>query len=141
MRDIACFSNNVVAQFDNKYENMVQFNDLMMDASHKVYSDYSKDDVDKIIRNQFNKILGINYKDASPMKRRQAWRDHGKEICSLTEDVLVEKMNSGWNSSNTLFMQYVEDVNLAVDQQPTWYVTDPSLLQVSKWAGSHHDIN
>ena len=139
MREITYFSANTVAQFNNNYENMVQFTDRMMNASNDIYTDYSKDDTGKMIRNQFNKIIGFDYKEATPMKRRQAWREHGRECCSLTEDVLVQKMN-GWNPDNTPFTQYVEEVNLAVDQQPTWYVTDPSLLQVSKWAGSHHDI-
>lgn len=42
MKDITCFSNNVVAKFDNNYENMLQFNDLMMDATNGVYEKYSK---------------------------------------------------------------------------------------------------
>ena len=51
MRDITCFSNNVVACFDNNYDNMVQFNDLMMDASNGIYNKYSKADTSEIIRN------------------------------------------------------------------------------------------
>lgn len=37
MKDITCFSANVLAQFDNKYDNMLEFNSLMMDASNSVY--------------------------------------------------------------------------------------------------------
>ena len=53
MRDLTYFSANTVAQFDNNYENMLQFNDLMMDASHGNYGKYSKEDVSTMIRNQF----------------------------------------------------------------------------------------
>ena len=42
MRDITCFSANTVAKFDNNYDNMLQFNALMLDASHGEYGKYSK---------------------------------------------------------------------------------------------------
>lgn len=51
MRDITCFSANTVANFDNNYENMLQFNDLVMNASRHEYGKYTKDEVDTIIRN------------------------------------------------------------------------------------------
>jgi len=70
MRDITCFSANVVANFDNNYENMLVFNDLMMDASNNIYNKYSKSETSEIIRNQFNKITGIDFKNATRMQRR-----------------------------------------------------------------------
>ena len=72
MKDITCFSANVLAQFDNKYDNILEFNSLMMDASNGVYEKYSKEDTQTILRNQFDKIMGINFKSATNMKRRQA---------------------------------------------------------------------
>ena len=51
MRDITYFSNNVVNCFDNNYDNMVVFNDLMMNASNGVYEKYSKNETSEIIRN------------------------------------------------------------------------------------------
>ena len=140
MRELAYFSANTVAQFDNDYSNMVQFHDLAMNASRRDYGKYSADEVDTIIRNQFNKITGIDFKSATPMKRRQAWREHGKEIYTLIEDVILDKMLSGWNEANAKFMQFVEEINIADGDQNSFYVTDPSLLQVSKWAGEHHDV-
>lgn len=50
MKDITCFSANVLAQFDNKYDNMLEFNSLMMDAGNSVYEKYSKDDTQTILR-------------------------------------------------------------------------------------------
>lgn len=141
MRDITCFSANTVAQFENNYDNMLQFNSVLMDASHDTYTNYSKEDTDTIIRNQFDKIMGIDFKNATPMKRRQAWRDHGKEVASLVEDVLVDKMNSGWTEANAKFMEFVKEVNLADGDLNEFYVEDNSLLVVSKFAGNHHDIN
>ena len=65
MKDITCFSANTLAQFDNKYENIVTFNSLMMDAGNNVYDKYSKEDTQTIIRNQFDKILGLNFREAN----------------------------------------------------------------------------
>ena len=140
MKDITCFSANVLAQFDNKYDNILEFNSLMMDASNGIYEKYSKEDTQTILRNQFDKIMGINFKSATNMKRRQAWRDHNKEIATLIEDVVVDRMNSGWNGANARFMEYVEEININNGDANEFYVEDNSLLTVSKFAGSHHDV-
>ena len=140
MKDITCFSANVLAQFDNKYDNILEFNSLMMDASNGVYEKYSKEDTQTILRNQFDKIMGINFKSATNMKRRQAWRGHNKEIASLIEDVIADKMNSGWNSANARFMEYVDERNIAEGDANEFFVEDNSLLTVSKFAGNHHDV-
>lgn len=140
MRDVSYFSANVLAQFDNNYDNMIEFNGLIMDAGHNVYTKYTKEETSTIIRNQFNRILGMDFKSAKPMKRRQAWRSHGKEIASLVEDVIANKMNSGWNTSNARFMDCVEEVNISDGDVNEFFVEDNSLLQVSKFAGNHHDI-
>ena len=141
MRDITCFSANVVAQFENNYDNMLQFNELMLNAAHDVYENYTKEQVNTMIRNQFDKIVGGNFAQMTPMKRRQVWRDHGKEIASLVEDVVLDRMNSGWNESNARFMEFVREINLADGDVNEFFVEDNSLLQVSKFAGNHHDVN
>jgi hypothetical protein len=141
MRDITCFAANTVAQFDNKYENMLEFNSLMLDASNRVYEKYSKEDTQTILRNQFDKVLGINFKTATKMQRRQAWRDHNKEIATLIEDVIVDKMNSGWSSANARFIEYVEEININDGDANEFFVDDNSLLTVSRFAGNHHDID
>ncbi len=142
MREFTSFSNNTIAQFDGKYENMIEFDKLMTNANHGIFEKYNKEETDTIIRNQFNKIMGIDF--ASPtnstMKRRQAWRDHGKEIATLIENIVVDKMNSGWSEANARFMEYVEDINISNGDKNEFYVADNSLLQVSKFAGNHHDI-
>lgn len=140
MKDITCFSANTLAQFDNNYENIVAFSELMMDANHGIYEKYNKEQTQEMIRNQFDAILGINFKTANSMQRRQAWRSHNKEIASLIENVIVDRMNSGWNQANARFMEYVEDVNIANGDQNEFYVEDDSLLVVSKFSGNHHDV-
>ena len=139
MKDITCFSANVLAQFDNKYENIVDFSSLAMDASHGVYEKYSKEDTQTVLRNGFDKVLGINFKAASPMQRRQAWRNHNKEIATLIEDVVVDKMVSGI-PADAGFMEYVEDVNINDGDQNQFYVEDNSLLVVFKFLLALHVI-
>lgn len=67
-------------------------------------------------------------------------RLHGPEAYSLVETVLVEKLQSGWDSNNAFFMNYVEQRNLAQGDMNEFYVEDNSLLTVSRFAGNHHDV-
>ena len=140
MREITYFSANTLAQFDNKYDNMLVFNSLMMDASNNIFKNYSKEETQTILRNQFDKILGLNFKEANSMKRRQAWREHSKEIATLIEDVIVDRMNSGWNAANARFMELVDEKNIAEGDANEFFVNDNSLLTVSKFAGNHHNL-
>ena len=134
------FSDNIIKSFDNKEENYVAFNNLMSDAAHGIFTNYSKEETQTILRNQFDKVLGIDSKSASQKEIRQAWRAHGIEINALVENILVDRLVSGWNDNNAFFEQYVERINIAAGDKNEFYVEDNSLLQVSKFAGSHHDI-
>lgn len=140
MTKFMTFSDNIIKSFDSKEENYVAFNSLMTDAANGIYNNYSKEETQTIIRNQFDKILGIDSKTASPREFRQAWKLHGIELNALVENVLVDKMVSGWNEDNAFFEQYVERINTGAGDKNEFYVEDNSLLQVSKFAGSHHDI-
>lgn len=139
MRDITCFSANTLAQFENNYDNMLQFNELLVNTSNGVHTTYSVEEANTMIRNQADKILGINWATATPTKRRQAWREHGKEFASLLEDVLIDKMVSGI-PEDSKFMDFVEEKNISLGDVNEFYVNDNSLMQVSKFAGNHHDI-
>lgn len=141
MKDIAYFSNNVAACFDHNPENIAVFEDLMFNASHGVYDKYSKNETNEIIRKQFNRISGINYREASVTQRRQAWRQHGLEICSVIENVLIDRMVSGINEQNMPIMRLVEDRNIALGDINYFTVNSNALLQVSKWASGHHDVD
>lgn len=140
MLNLMNFSANVISAFENSNDNFVKFDNLIMDASHGIYKDYTKEEVSDIVRNQFDRVMGINFKEASRKERRQAWRDHGKEIASLIENILVDKTVSGWNDGNAFFENYVEQVNTGAGDMNEFYVDDNSLLTVSKFAGSHQDI-
>lgn len=49
-------------------------------------------------------------------------------------------MNSGWNTANARFMEYVEERNIAEGDANEFFVEDDSLLTVSKYSGNHHNI-
>ena len=140
MRDCLEFIARVQNCFDNNADNFVKFHNLAVDAANRVYTKYSKEEANNMLREQFNAILGIDFKSATDMKRRQAWRDHGRETYSIIEDSLLDRMNSGWNAKNAFFMNYVEEINLAEGDKNQFYVKDNSLLTVSKFANDHHDI-
>ena len=140
MREFIRFSQRVQDCFENKAENAIEFHNLVMDASNRIFTKFNREETQNTLREQFNAILGIDFKSATDMKRRQAWRDHGKELYSVIEDVLADRMNDGWNSTNSFFEEYVDERNLADGDTAQLYVPDTSLLVVSKWAQDHHDI-
>lgn len=139
MRNFVNFSAGVQACFENE-QNLNDFKGLLMSASHRDYSKYSKEDTKNMINNGFDKLFGFDYKSADKKTRRQGLRKHGMEIAELIEDVLVDRMVSGWNEDNAFFNNYVERVNLADGNKAEWYVEDNSLLVVSKFAGNHHSL-
>ncbi len=141
MPRIMTYSAHMLDAFKNDVNNIVAFQSLMMDTSNRNYVKYPHDESNEMIRAQLNKVLGIDYKTASNMERRQAMRLHGPEAYSLVETVLVEKLQSGWDSNNAFFMNYVEQRNLAQGDMNEFYVEDNSLLTVSRFAGNHHDVN
>lgn len=140
MKKFMDFSADVRNTFDNNEENYVQLCRYMNDAANRIYTDYNASETDTIIRKQINKILGINYAEANQRDRRIAWKNHGKEVCALVEEILIDRNISGWTDGNTFFDTYVETVNTGAGDQNEFYVEDNSLLVVSKFAGSHLDI-
>lgn len=130
-----CADSGMTAQ-----ENADKITSIMLDASHGIYEEYSKEETNKVIRNLFNKISGFDFKTATPMQRRQDWRDHKNAYYTIIEDVVADKLNSGWGE-DPFFEAYVEDKNLALGDKNEFYVEENSLMQVSKFAGNHHDID
>lgn len=139
MKNFMTFNAQLQNAFDNKEENAIAFATLAYNAANNIYEDYSKEDTQKMLRAQFDRILGIDWNRATPMERRQAWRDNGKACYTIIEDVIADKMVSGWGD-DPFFMQFVEDKNLALGDKNEFYVDENSIMTVSKFAGNHHDI-
>lgn len=140
MRDLICFNSNTQAAFKGNNENLKAFYDLMTKAAYNVESKYTLKESSEMIREKFNEILGIDFKTASNTERRQAWRRNGKEVASLIENIIIDKMETESESSDNGITEFVEDVNLALGDKNEFYVEDKSLLTVSVFAGDHHDV-
>lgn len=132
--------NELAVAFDHDQANADELTSLMLDASNGVYDTYSQKETNEVIRNLFNKISGFDFKTATPMQRRQDWRDHANAYYTIIEDVVADKLASGWDD-DPFFMQFVEEKNLALGDKNEFYVEENSLMQVSKFAGNHHDID
>ena len=131
--------NELMTAFDNDQANADELTSIMLDASNEIYEQYDKKETNEVIRNLFNKISGFDFKTATPMQRRQDWRLHRNAYYTIIEDVVVDKLNSGWDE-DPFFMQFVEQKNLALGDRNEFYVDENSLMQVSRFSGNHHDI-
>lgn len=142
MKNIMFYSDRVKAVFDNNPDNILAFEQLALDASKRKYTQYSAEETNQMIRCQLTSILGVDFadKNVTQTERRQAWRAHGIEVNSIVENILIDRMNSGWNPSNAAFMNLVEDKNIALGDENEFFVESKGLLTVSKWAGNHHDV-
>lgn len=138
MRNLLVFSDYMVSKFDDDVKNVEAFQELMNDAANGRYIKYSHDQANEMFRTQFDRILGINFKSATPQQRRQAMRLHGNELYSLIENTITDKMQSGL--TNPFFMTWVEQRNIAEGDLNEFWVKDNSLLIVSKWAHDHTDV-
>lgn len=138
MGKLMTFSTRVQGLFENNAENLEAFQKLVMNASNGIYNEYSKEETNEILRTMFDKVMGIT-PEMNAMKRRQQYRLHDKEWFSIVEDVMVDKLVSGWGD-DPFFNQFVDTRNLALGDKNEFFVEENSLLQVSKFAGNHHDI-
>lgn len=139
MKNLMTYSAYMIDKFDNDVKNIDEFQSLLNDAAHGVYVKYSHDEANEMFRTQFDRILGINYKQATPQQRRQAMRLHGPELYSLVENTITDKMQSG--IQDPFFMQWVDQKNIAEGDMNEFWVTDAnSLLIVSRYAGDHTDV-
>lgn len=139
MNKIFNFNSRVLSAFENDVENIREFAKIARCGANRDYSKYSFEDTNTILRNGFDKILGINFKEADAKTRRQSWRANKHAVYTIIEDILVDRMTDGWGTE-PFFLQFLEEKNMALGDMNEFYVNDNSLLQVSKFAGNHHDI-
>lgn len=116
-----------------------KFTKLMIDTANGYNAEnYSVEDANTAIRNQFNKALGLE-ENATQKQIHRAIRRNKLTIFELIEDVLEDLRVSGW-SDNPFYNQFVEIKNLAIGDRNEFYVEDNSMLVVSKFSGNHHDL-
>lgn len=139
MKNFINFSADAQRVFEQNEDNAKAFNSLLISTANGVVADYSMQEANTIIRNTFDKVFGADWESLSPMKRRQAYRANANAFYTIIEDVIVDKMVSGWGE-DAFFTQFVEEKNLALGDTNEFYVEDNSLMQVSVFAGNHHDL-
>lgn len=145
---LVCFntlSADTRAAFENQESNYMTFQSILSHAARRV--DYVADEktynvhtMNDMIRTKMNDIFGLNYASANTRDRRRAWDAHKKEFFALIEDSIIDRMARGYKE-NPFFMDWVEYRNLMNGDKNEFKVNDQSLLQVSKFAGNHHDLD
>lgn len=134
------FGLNIQNAFDNKEENYVNFSKLLVDTANGVFeAGVTKADADKLIRDQFRLILGVDEK-ASAKEMRRAIKRHKQEIFEVIEDTVEDLLTSGW-TANEFFRDFVEVRNIALGDANEFVTEDKTVLSVGRVSGNHWDID
>lgn len=118
---------------------MNDFVKLLIDTAKGCPKQYSVQDSNEAINRRFFELLGID-KTSNVKEIRKATRKHKVEIFEIIEEVIDERLVSGWGD-NPFFRELVEERNLASGDTNEFYIPDNSILTVSKFSGNHHDLN
>lgn len=70
---------------------------------------------------------------------KRAMKKHRQDVFEIIEDVVEDKLVSGWKDSEW-FQQFVEMKSLSLGDANEFYSKKPVYLTVSKVSGNHHDI-
>lgn len=114
------------------------FTKLMIDTAKGCPEVYSVAQANRAIRKRFAAAMGIE-EGASVKEIRRAFRKNKWNVYEIIEDVIDERLQSGWGD-NPFFRQFVEVKNLADGDTNEFFVPDDSILTVTKFSGNHHDL-
>lgn len=137
MKNFANFSMDVrEALVDaDKYAN---FSKLMLDTAHGKVESYSDAEANDKIREIFHSIMGTT-KESSKREIRNAMRKHKYDIFEVIEEVVEDKLVSGWGE-NPFFREFVEMKSAAFGDKNEFVTEDKSVLTVAEISGGHHNI-
>lgn len=114
------------------------FKKLMIDRAKNCVVNYSKEEADAAIRARFNEVLELS--EGAGMKEiRKALRRHKVETYEIIEEVLEDRLQSGWGD-NPFFRRFVDERNLADGDRNEFYIPADTILTVTKFSGNHHDL-
>lgn len=128
----------VQAAFDNDETNYMNFNKLMIDTYKGNVEGYTAKEANDKIVEIFRATIGCD-ENSSKKDLRKAIRRNQAVIFDLIEEIIEDKLVSGW-SENPFFREYVDVRNLALGDKNEFYTPDDSVLSVMKVSGNHHDI-
>lgn len=115
-----------------------EFKKLMIDTSNNCVINYTKEQANEAIRQRFNETLGLTA-DSNMKDIRKALRRRKAETYEIIEEVIDEKLKSGWGD-NEFFKRFVEEKNLADGDKNEFYIPADTILTVTKFSGNHHDL-
>lgn len=134
------FSANIKNAFDNSESDFMNFSKLLSDYRLGTFeSGITKADADKMIKDKFRLIMGVD-EHASSKEIRRAIEFHKHEIFAVIEDVVDEMLTTGW-TDNEFFRDFVEVRNLALHDQNEFVTEDKTVLSVGRIEGNHWDID
>lgn len=114
------------------------FKKLLVDTAQNTVVNYSKEQANEAIRQQFREVLGLS-EGASMKEIRRALRANKAATYAIIEDTIDDRLQSGWGE-NPFFNRFVEVKNLADGDRNEFYVPSDTILTVTKFSGNHHDL-
>lgn len=114
------------------------FRKLLVDTAQNTVVNYSKEQANEAIRQQFREVLGLS-EGASMKEIRRALRANKAATYAIIEDTIDDRLQSGWGE-NPFFNRFVEVKNLADGDRNEFYVPADTILTVTKFSGNHHDL-
>lgn len=140
------FSENLRRVFSKPENDYDGFKKFLYDYTHgiAVYdengNEVTKAQANEKINSVCLDILGFEagYK---PSRRdiKRAMRKHGVELFEVIEDIIDEKIYTGWQD-NEFFQTYVENKNIAQGDRNEFWTEKDVILTVANVSGDHHDL-
>lgn len=96
-------------------------------------------EADSMIRNVMFDVLNVE-SGCSPRTFHRALQDHGKEQFRVIEDVVDDKVATGFEESE-FFNRYVEYKSQARNEENIFWTPDDTILSVGRIAMDHHDFS
>ena len=139
MATLMNFDANVREIFENKEEKFAAFNKLMLDAAKGTYEAGvdAKSASDKICE-IFRRTVGLS-ENFTKAEARKAIKRHQNEVFALIEDLVEDRLVSGLR--DPFYQEYCEVKNIALGDQNIFTTMDNTILNVSRVADGHWDID
>ena len=131
------FDANVRHVFNDDANDFVAFSQLLTDTANHCAEVPEKEANSKIVE-VFRSLLGLT-KESKGAEIRRAIRRNQALLFDVIEETLQNLLMTGWQN-DPFMMAYVDQRNLALGDQNSFYIEDESVLSVMKVSGNHHDI-
>lgn len=138
MKNLMRFDVNVQNAFNNDENELMCFNELLIDCANKNVKEFSQKEASQKIMEKFRAALGISPED-KPQHIKRVLKANRELAYTLIEETIDEMIITGW-MSNPFFDAFIDVKNLSLNDENDFYVADDSILSVSKVSGNHHNM-